>query len=261
MTDLPQNSAAQYYRTTQKRTPPRQFGTPGASGAECSVHDLALFGMFQLKMHLPNQRAVLSDAAIDETHSPIGIVSEGQHYGLGWWINDDYFGYRSVSASGGTNDSSASLQLVPSEGIAVAVVSNTGTTLPGAVVEEIVSELLPSFRERRANMVKNNPREPETLQRHNSSLAGEWRGAIRTHQGNIPVTFSISAFGEVHAKLGSQPTALLDKASVDERSVYTRGICMRSNHFGACCLIACQRREADGRLLASQATGNLAPRT
>jgi CubicO group peptidase (beta-lactamase class C family) len=217
---MPQNSAAQYDQTTQKRTPPRQFGTPGASGAECSVHDLALFGMFQMKMHLPNQRAVLSDAAIDETHSPIGNVSEGQHYGLGWWINDDYFGYRSVFASGGTNDSSAILQMVPSEGIAVAVISNTGTTLPGAVVEEVFCELLPSFRERRENMVKNHPPEPETLQRHNSSLAGQWRGAIRTHQGNIPVALSISALGEVHAKLGSQPTALLDKASVGERSVY-----------------------------------------
>jgi CubicO group peptidase (beta-lactamase class C family) len=228
---MPQNSAAQYDRTTQKRTPPRQFGTPGASGAECSVHDLALFGMFQLKMHLPNQRAVLSDAAIDETHSPIGNVSEGQHYGLGWWINDDYFGYRSVFASGGTNDSSAILQLVPSEGIAVAVVSNTGTTLPGAVVEEIVSELLPSFRERRANMVKNNPPEPETLQRHNSSLAGEWKGAIRTHQGNIPVTFSISSFGEVHANRNPPPSWIRRPSMRDPCTVCCRAKWGRTTHL------------------------------
>jgi len=217
---VPQNSAAQYDQTTQKRTPPREFGTPGASGAECSVHDLALFGMFQMKMHLPNQRAILSDAAIDETHRPIANVSEGQHYGIGWWINDDYFGYRSLFASGGTNDSSAILQMIPSEGIAVAVISNTGTTLPGAVVEEVFSELLPSIRERRANTARSHPPEPETTQTHDSSLAGEWRGAIRTHQGNIPVTFSISPLGEVRAKLGSQPAALLDKASVGDSSVY-----------------------------------------
>jgi len=36
---------------------------------------------------------------------------------------------------------------------------------------------------------------------------------------------------------------------------YTRGICMRSNHFGACCLIACQRREAGGQLLVSRLPG------
>jgi CubicO group peptidase (beta-lactamase class C family) len=153
---VPQGSAAQYDQTTQKRTPPRQFGTPGASGGECSVHDLALFAMFQMKTHLPNQRAILSDASIDKAQSPIADVSDGQHYGIGWWIKDDFFRYRSVFAAGGTNDSSAILQIIPSEGIAVAVISNTGTTLPSTIAEEVFSELLPSFRGRRANLAKNH---------------------------------------------------------------------------------------------------------
>jgi len=219
-TMVPQKSAAQYDQTTQKRSPPRQFGTPGASGVQCSVHDLALFGMFHMKMHLPGQKAILSDASIDEMHSPIANVSDGEHYGIGWWINDDFFGYRSVFGGGGTNDSSVILQTIPSEGIVVAVISNTGTTLPSAIVEQILSELLPSFRETVAKTAKEHRPVEKAPKTHSSSLAGEWTGAIQTHQGSIPVTLSISASGEVHAKLGSEPKVLVNKASVDDRSVY-----------------------------------------
>jgi CubicO group peptidase (beta-lactamase class C family) len=215
-----QKSAAQYDQTTHKRSPSRQFGTPGASGVQCSVHDLALFGMFHMKMHLPAQKAILSDAAIDEMHSPIVKVSDGQHYGIGWWIQDDFFGYRSVFGGGGTNDSSVILQTIPSEGIMVAVISNTGTTLPNAIVEQVLSELLPSFRETRAKMATNHPPEKTTPKTPGSLLVGDWNGVIETHHGSIPLTFSISALGEVHAKLGSQPGVLLDKASFEERSMY-----------------------------------------
>jgi len=217
---VPQESAAQYDQTTRKRTPPRQFGTPSASGGECSAHDLALFAIFQMKTRLPNQKAILSAASIDLSQSPIVDVSDGQHYGIGWWINDDFFGYRSVFAAGGTNDSSAILQMIPSEGIAVAVISNTGTPLTSAVAEEVFSELLPSFRGRRAILAKNLAPEQEKQRAPNSSLAGEWKGAIRTHQGNIPVTFSISPSGEVRSTLGSHPAVLLEKVSLDEQSVY-----------------------------------------
>jgi hypothetical protein len=198
----------------------KKSDTPAASGAQCSVHDLALFGMFNIKMHLPAQKAILSDAAIDEMHSPIANVSEGQHYGIGWWIQDDFFGYRSVFGAGGTNDSSVILQTIPSEGIVVAVISNTGTTLPNAIVEQVFSELLPSFRATHAKMAKNHPAEQATPKIPGSLLVGEWNGVIETHQGSVPLTFSISPSGEVHAKLGSQPGVLLEKASFEERSMY-----------------------------------------
>jgi CubicO group peptidase (beta-lactamase class C family) len=219
-TMVSQKSAAQYDQSTQKRSPLRQSGTPAASGVQCSVHDLALFGMFNMKMHLPAQKAILSDAAIDEMHSPIANVSDGQHYGIGWWINDDFFGYRSVFAGGGTNDSSAILQTIPSEGIVVAVISNTGTALPNAIVEQVFSELLPSFRETHAKTAKKPPPEQATPKVPGSMLVGDWNGVIETHRGSLSLTFSISPSGEVHAKLGSQPGVLLQKASFEERSIY-----------------------------------------
>ncbi len=41
------------------------FDHPGGSAVFCSAHDLVRFGMFHLKAHLPDQKAILSDQTID----------------------------------------------------------------------------------------------------------------------------------------------------------------------------------------------------
>jgi CubicO group peptidase (beta-lactamase class C family) len=78
-------------------------------------------------------------------------TGEGKRYGMGWWTNPDFYGYRVVFGAGGSADSSAYFYTVPSEGIVVAILSNIGTLLPSKVVEEVLSQLLPRFRERREN--------------------------------------------------------------------------------------------------------------
>jgi CubicO group peptidase (beta-lactamase class C family) len=57
-------------------------GTPGASAVYCSAHDLALFALLHLKAHLPNQKQIISDSAIDAMQE----LSSAQ-YGMGWSIN------------------------------------------------------------------------------------------------------------------------------------------------------------------------------
>jgi CubicO group peptidase (beta-lactamase class C family) len=96
--------AAQYEWTSGRR--PWDGGeplTPGYSGVFCSAHDLALFGMFHLKAHLANQKAILSDAAIDAMQNATVPVGDGLRYGLGWWIDEDRFGYRDVFVAGGNS--------------------------------------------------------------------------------------------------------------------------------------------------------------
>jgi CubicO group peptidase (beta-lactamase class C family) len=99
--------------------------------------------MFHSKAHVPAQSAILSDASLDFMHSTVSdpADSPGRHYGIGWWSDDDFFGYRSIFAAGGTNDSAATLQIIPSEGIVIAVVSNTGTSAASQIVEQILSDM------------------------------------------------------------------------------------------------------------------------
>ena len=105
--------------------------------------------MFALNEHVSGQKAILSKGSRDVMLSSTIDAGDGRRYGIGWWTNPDFYGYRVVFGAGGTTDSSAYLYAVPSEGIVVAVLSNTGTLLPGKVVEEVLSEMLPRFREQR----------------------------------------------------------------------------------------------------------------
>jgi CubicO group peptidase (beta-lactamase class C family) len=99
---------------------PNQPSPPGATDYAntrgfASAHDLALFAAFHLKAHRRDQRAILSDAAIDSMQLSTVPTdrSDGQRYGLGWWTEPDRYGYRSALAQGGNNLAQAWLRLIP----------------------------------------------------------------------------------------------------------------------------------------------------
>ncbi len=208
--------AAKRYNTDFGLRPWAVSGTPGASAVYCSAHDLARFGMFHLKAHLPNQKALLSDAAIDAMQNSTVDVGDGGRYGLGWWIKEDLFGYRGALAQGGTNEASAYLQLIPSEGIVVVALSITGTVLPDAVIQEVLSTLLPSYREKRAAARGNEQRQRPKPNPPSPSLVGNWTGTVSTYRESLPLTLSIAESGEVQAKLGSQLRTLLNDARFEK---------------------------------------------
>jgi len=197
--------AAKRYSSDFGHRPGAASGTPGASTVYCSAHDLLQFGMFHLKAHLPNQKAILSDVTIDLMQNATVEVGDGGRYGLGWWVKENLYGYRSVLGQGGTNDASASLQLIPTEGIVVVALANTGTTLPGDVIHEVLSTLLPPYREKRVADLNKTPKQPQTATVPPNSMVGNWKGFIRTYRGNLPLGLSISSLGEVQATLESQP--------------------------------------------------------
>jgi CubicO group peptidase (beta-lactamase class C family) len=205
--------AARYTNGGGREGPWQESLTPGASGAFCSAHDLALFGIFHLKAHLANQKAILTDAAIDAMQKET-VATEypgSGRYGLGWWIDEDLYGYRSVLGQGGNSFATAVLRLLPSEGIVVAALANTDSSLPWKAVDEVLSTLLPSYREKRArNTGSEKPRRPDAPLP--AALTGTWTGKIQTYQGDPPLTFSIAASGDVHARLGSQLETLLNNA-------------------------------------------------
>jgi len=224
--------AVRYINGGGRDSPWQESLTPGASGVFCSAHDLALFGMFHLKAHLANQKAILPDAAIDAMQKETVDVGGGGRYGLGWWVDEDLYGYRSVLGQGGTSAAMAYLRLIPSERIAVAVLSNTGSSLPDAIMHAVLSELLPSYRERRARAIageKSNPTKtkvPAQKAELPASLTGEWTGKIHTYQGDLPLTFSIAASADVHARLGSQLETVLNNArfsEIEEIPAHDRG--------------------------------------
>jgi CubicO group peptidase (beta-lactamase class C family) len=202
------NSAAVRYDSSPpfSRTPPKRSTAPGASSAYCSVHDLALFGMFHLKDHLASQKRILSDRSIDQMQAPSLPSGEEFQYGLSWWVQENLNGFHGVLAQGGTNDATAYLQLIPSEDIAIAMLWNTGTPDGGKVVDQVLSALIPRYQKNLEAAAAAKPPGPSsTAPEPPPAMLGTWSGFVQTYQGRVPLALDVSASGQLVARLGAEP--------------------------------------------------------
>jgi CubicO group peptidase (beta-lactamase class C family) len=199
---------------------------PGASVLYSSAHELALFGMFHLKAHLRAQKPVLSDAGIDRLQDQ-AVVDGNVRHSLAWTINDNQNGYRTLLAQGGTYDSQAWLLLVPSEHIAVVVLANYGNVAVGKPIDQILSILLPTYREnlaKAAQPVSSGAAAPAAaaVSAAAPEFAGSWSGEIQTHRANAPLTLAITPAGEVQATLGKQAVVTMTNVRVRDNRMTAR---------------------------------------
>lgn len=211
---------AQRYGKDQR--PLTQYVTdhPGASDAYVSAHDLARFGMFHLNEHLPDQRAILSDAALAAMREPFASVSPGQSYGIGWGITDRKE-YRNVSHNGGMEGVRTSLLLYPDARLAVVVLCNINTDAVGTLAEDIAAAFLPGYdtilAEQRAEAQRKKlesehtpPFEPP------AGLVGTWAGTIITYSETLPWTLWVLPSGDIHSLIGEQLMTLVNNAHLDD---------------------------------------------
>ena len=190
------------------------FDHRGASAVFSSAHDLARFGMFHLKAHLPDQKEILSHETIDEMQLPTVDVGDGG-YGVGWRISQNNMGYLSVSHSGGMGGVATTLVLIPQEKIAVVSLANSSSSLPHQICREILSAMLPEYAKNRAiseakadeNQKSASPFKPTR------KLIGEWSGSVHAYKEEIPVTFWFKKSGDVHVRMGNQLTTLLNNVA------------------------------------------------
>ncbi|MGH9616626.1 MAG: serine hydrolase domain-containing protein [Acidobacteriaceae bacterium] len=179
---------------------------PGASEIYSSAHDLVRFGMFQLKDHLPDQAKILTDASIEAMQQPTMKISDHLGYGIGWFVGDRLSGYHAVYHTGGMPGVATILTLVPSEDIAVVVLTNSFNRLNCIPVSDaILKVLLPKWQ--------NTPYKPEALAppfSPSKALLGTWKGTLHTYQKNLPVTLKFLPSGDVHVQIADELASLMD---------------------------------------------------
>jgi CubicO group peptidase (beta-lactamase class C family) len=217
--------AAVHYSSAFGRRPTAYSASPAASSIYCSAHDLALFGMFHLRSgnHPSVNERLLSDKSVLMMQNSTVSTGGRSRYGMGWWVHEDLNGYRGVLGQGGTDDGMAFLRLIPSEEIVVVMLTNSGDEFPPKVVDEILATLLPSYALKRATAAATTPQQPPPAA-PSSTLTGEWTGFVRTHLGSVPLTLSISALGDVQAKLGSNQGGFVQGAPVRRFAFTDRGL-------------------------------------
>jgi CubicO group peptidase (beta-lactamase class C family) len=183
------------------------FDHPGGSAVYASAHDLVRFGMFHLKAHLPDQKAILKDKTITEMQKATVGTGDKSGYGIGWGTNESPSGRLVISHSGGMGGVSTLLRLYPSEKIAIVVLSNASSNLPGQVMERIVAVVAPEPP--RNPGTQNQP--PPDFKPH-GELLGDWQGKVHTYKGELSFRLTFQPDGVVRAQLGTQSTTSLNRA-------------------------------------------------
>ena len=214
--------AAARYDNGNHRLPSFAADTPGSSAIWASARDVVRFGMFQLKDHIADQQPILSDATLDLMKQPAtaGVPSAGtmlgkKSYGLGWFIASDDHGYEVFSHEGTTLGATTTLELFPSEDLAIVVLINQGVVEDDLVdiVQHVAAAILPKYAAEFHSGTSVPPQSaspgPETELPLLTELVGTWTGTVRTWQESVPLTLTIQPDGDVHVRLGDQLETLL----------------------------------------------------
>ena len=207
------------YRSETRRLPDYQSSHPPASDVYASAHDLLRLAMFHNKARLPDQKAPLTEEAIDEMQNSTVPVGDDT-YGLGWYIQEDAEGHRLLLGGGGGAGVDARFTLIPEEKVAVVVLANVtsaglGTAVSDKIGDAIIAVLLGDQGRQtpEANASRSDSPEESGLP---GELLGTWGGTVHTYTKDLPVTLWFKEAGEVHAKLSDQMTTLINEARLSD---------------------------------------------
>ncbi|MBY8821593.1 serine hydrolase domain-containing protein [Sphingomonas colocasiae] len=206
--------AAMRYGRDGEPVPFYEFDHPGASAVYSSAHDLIRFAGFHLKDHLSGQKAILSDASIDEMHrgvDPQAIRDEGSAYGLGFGTRTKD-GYRVVSHSGGMAGVATLMQLFPDRNTAIVVLTNSSSPAPRIIADKIAAVVLPGWKP--SPITADEPKAPAFTP--SADLVGTWKGTLHTSAKDVPVELTFQPDGLIRAKFGDQLPTIVSRARFDK---------------------------------------------
>jgi hypothetical protein len=144
-----------------------------------------------------------------------GTMLGKKSYGLGWFIEPDDHGYMVLSHEGATLGATTTLEIFPSEDLAIVVLINQGVVEDTLVdiVQHVAAAILPKYAAALSAVNSTSPQSalPSTEPQLPllEELVGTWTGTVRTWQGSVPLTLTIQPDGDVHVKLGPQLETLL----------------------------------------------------
>src|SRR5262245_52085 len=201
------------YGTDGAPIPFYDVSAPGSGAVYASAHDLVRFGMFHLKTHLSDQKAILKDETIDEMHKATVNTGGKSGYGIGWQTGESPGGRRVVSHGGGMGGVRTLLRLYPAEKIAIVVLSNAVSNLPGQVMEQIVAVV--ASEPARSPGAPNQPSPPPAFKPAHK-LLGAWQGKVHTYKGELSFRLLFQPNGVVRVQLGSQLKTLLNRVQFSD---------------------------------------------
>jgi CubicO group peptidase (beta-lactamase class C family) len=177
------------YTPSLERIPPYLDSYPGADGNCASAHDLIRFAMFHLGDDLPDQERILKDesiAAMQAKHPP-----GNERSGIGWALDGDERGRRSVYHGGEGPGADCMMRLFPDEDIAAVVLCNAECEKLYDIQKAVFVALIPELGEPEPVETSSSVEPPVDP----SEMYGTWRGRITTYDRELDVELVIDSMG------------------------------------------------------------------
>jgi hypothetical protein len=128
----------------------------------------------------------------------------GAGYGIGWALHDWPRGYHTIEHDGGMPGVSTVCSFVPSERVAVVVLTNTSNSL-SRFLSDMIFKILLSQRKDDGDspLVVKKPTDSSDGAKvaPSSGLPGKWKGHLVTYHAELPLTLSIRDPGDVRVDL------------------------------------------------------------
>jgi CubicO group peptidase (beta-lactamase class C family) len=184
------------YSTTLAPVPFCDHDTRGASAIYATAHDLALFMLLHLGRIQPAQKPILKPGSIAAMRDSRDPDVRSSSYALGWETGRRS-GYPIVTHGGVMDGCRAHLAMIPSEGLAAAVLVNGENVRSIEICDWIFAALLPEYaRNLPAASPGGGPPPPPPF-RPPAELLGTWKGLVKTHEGEMPVRLVVERDGRV----------------------------------------------------------------
>ena len=193
--------AAIRYDKDNNPIPYYYFDHDGASAFYSSTHDLIRFAMFHLKNRIPGQAHILSEETLDRMHTdrdPGVSIEDNQYYAFGWVNILDENGYNIITHDGGMPGVSTTIDLVPSENLAVVILMNCSDDRLYALREGILCTMLPKYKE---NLSKKKDSEEAEKKDEKIPITGKWEGTVCTYESEFPVSMVFQEDGDIFITL------------------------------------------------------------
>lgn len=190
-------NVAEKYAPTITPIPFCDHGTRGAGAIYATAHDLALFLLLHLGRLQPGQKAILEPESVAAMQRARDPDVRNSSYALGWETGRR-FGYPIITHGGVMDGCRAHLAMIPSEGLAAAVLINGDNIWSIQVCDWIFAAFLPEYaRNLRASSQSGSPLPSPQTFKPPAELVGTWKGTIKTHEGEIPVQLIMESNGRV----------------------------------------------------------------
>jgi len=222
----PGMAIARKYSAALAPVPFCDHDTRGASSVYATAHDLASFALLHLKRLRADQKAILKSETIDLIRGSRDPGVRTSSYGLGIETGMRY-GFPILTHGGAMDGCRAHLALIPSQGLAAAVLVNGENVRTIEVCDWIFAKLLPAYARRleSASPSGGNPLPPPAF-KPPAELIGLWEGTIKTHEGDIRVRLTVGQGGELKVRAAEAGGAWGEDLVPLKAPSVNRGVCV-----------------------------------